>query len=314
MEFVEFKDGYERGQALGSTDISAIIGVNPFQGAWDSYSKLVEGSVTQMNEAMKRGVFMEQGILDWYGDGRSGNVEGIDTISFDYRGAKFRDTPDGVLIGDETVVLEAKCVSPRAFKKWRHGPPEYYLAQCQYHLGVCINVLGFTEDTRCDLIAFDGHQLHVYPVQYNKELFFDMLNQCVQFWHNHVVPKIQPEIDGSDACSIHIKEIEHSTTAMLTAEESSDDLARQLSGVRKQLDELKQRERIIVNALCETIGGSDGIQGLDWTATWKPTRARTKTDWEAVAKSLGAGEELIRKHSRQGKSTRRFYFRTNFNE
>lgn len=313
QELIRSNTGFERGEAIGSTAVSALNGVNPFQGKWDIYEALVNGVTVEFTSPMKRGLFMEEGILGWYCDDREGERHEIETISFTYRGVKFRDTPDGLLVKPDGthVILEAKSVSPRAYKKWQYGAPDYYLAQCQYHLGVAINVLGYDRDTTyCELIAFDGGELTTYPVQYDEELFFDLLNNCVDFWDNHVLTKTPPPVDSTDGCSQALAKIEPVGDTILQADEEQLADALRLGDIRQEIKELQDEEKELKNKLCEAIGVNDGIEGTGFKATWRRSKGRERTDWKKVALGAGASEELIRRYTATAQWARVFRFST----
>ena len=70
---------------------------------------------------------------------------------------------------------------------------------------------------------------------------------------------------------------------------------------------LLEETEAITDALKVRIGPLSGL-AIDGkpVITWKAPKASTETDWQAVAAELGAPAEVIAKHTRAEKKSRRF--------
>ena len=67
-------------QGIGGSEISAIVGLNPYATALDVWRSKVEGYEQPVNEHMKRGIFLEAGIANWYADRTGATLREIGTV------------------------------------------------------------------------------------------------------------------------------------------------------------------------------------------------------------------------------------------
>jgi putative phage-type endonuclease len=193
---------FDRAQGIGGSDVAAILGLSPWRSAWDVWAeKTGDPSFTPQEEsaAMRFGNLMEKVLADVYEQdhpGRKirqmGGAHG-DPI-WHSNGINYAHI-DGTISGDEEGVWEGK--TARNDRDWRVSideiaVPEYYKAQAHSYLAV-------TGEPWCDVTVFfrDTATFAHCRIESDPAMEAGIIAASEGFWHDHVVPRIPPEIDGS---------------------------------------------------------------------------------------------------------------------
>lgn len=95
---------------------------------------------------------------------------------------------DGKLTTDR--ILECKTANQYLAKLWgdeqSEQVPDYYLTQVQWYMGI-------TGASLCGLgVLIGGQKFRTYEIQFDVELFEMLIEQCSQFWHEHVLSDVPP--------------------------------------------------------------------------------------------------------------------------
>lgn len=95
---------------------------------------------------------------------------------------------DGKLTTDR--ILECKTANQYLAKLWgdeqSESVPDYYLTQCQWYMGV-------TGASLCGLgVLIGGQKFRSYQIAFDAELFEMLIEQCSQFWIEHVQADMPP--------------------------------------------------------------------------------------------------------------------------
>lgn len=302
----------ERTKGIGGSDISAIVGMNPYRGAMDVWlDKTGRSEPIPDNDDMKRGRLLEPVIGQLYAD-RFGRVvipQGNE-LRVDPDNPIFRGTADFLVEGEKRGV-EAK--APRKRQLPRYGPeesgkfPEEHLCQCLWYLGVYR--LDFW-----DLAAWIGAEdLRVYEIARNQPLIDSLRERAERFWTDCVMADKPPEIDSSPAWAAYLADM-YPTGAgeWIQATEEAAQIALDLRGVLLQADEIDARKAFLENKLRALIGEAKGVYGAGWKVPWISRAGRKSTKWEAVlstlAKEFGIPasrlEELVQENTEIGKPSR----------
>ena len=127
LEWLQTRHKHDGKTIVGASEVSAIMGVNPYKNIVDlAIEKLQPPQVRDKNEAMKRGIFLEQGLLD-YASAEIGSL--IVTPAEMYLNGRIISTLDGVT-NDSTRLFEAKTTTG-----WVQGdeclPEWFWQAQAQ---------------------------------------------------------------------------------------------------------------------------------------------------------------------------------------
>jgi putative phage-type endonuclease len=177
---------YERATGIGGTDISAIIGVNPWRSPVDVWAeKTGRGVPAPDNPAMRAGRLLEPVIAQMYSEDTGLTVtRGLPEIR-----------KEGVLIGhlDGLVaaagrVWEAK--TARTGDGWgapgTDDVPLHYAAQVQWYCGL-------SELPAADVaVLIGGSDFRIYHLRADAALFAEMRDAALRFWRDHVQADAPP--------------------------------------------------------------------------------------------------------------------------
>lgn len=173
--------------------------------------------------------------------------------------------------------------------------PKHYYTQVQWQLEVC-------QVEEADVAAlFFGRDLRVFHLKRDPELGEMLLGAAENFWTGNVLPRVAPPLDGSDAADEYLRVTfpRSLSDALEPASAQSIGWAEQYLAADAEIKAATARKREAQQLLEFTIGSSEGIRGPGFKATWKVT-ASNGTDWEALARSLGATPTQIALHNRPG--------------
>lgn len=197
----------ERKKGVGGTDISAILGLNPWRSAVDVWADKTGRALPYTDSPlMKAGRMLEPAILNWYEEETGERVT--------------RNLPqlvkDDVLIGHADGLVEriGKVIDAKnsgSFKGYGRGDnsvPIHYFAQLQWYMGLA-------DLPTADLaVLFNGNDLRIFPVQFDADLFESMRAAALMFWDRHVVPDVPPKPEtGDDGLRIWPKSVKRGIEA-----------------------------------------------------------------------------------------------------
>jgi putative phage-type endonuclease len=289
-EEIELEDEFlaNRRKGIGSSDVAAIVGMNPWKTAFDVWVEK-RGLVEQQpaSVSMKVGRAVERAIAEEYQSvtGRlvrwQGDVQQVDPAE-DWR----RCHPDGLLMYEDGG-LECKHVGARQVS--RYGPsgtdilPEEHVIQCVWMMSI-------TKRQFWDLTAWLGpRDLRIYTILRDVELEENLVDRCRRFWTENVLGNVAPDVSPEQADAEFFKKrfpIAMGGIRPATPEEEA--LAFHLEAARRAFAEVKGTRELVENEMKLSIGEAEGIQGPGFRVTWKNDRPKVKVDWPAVARELSA--------------------------
>lgn len=272
------------------------------------------------NLAMRKGIVLEDLAADLYAERRNVPLSGDGSGTLRHRDLPYvlatidriamREVSNSAAITHVADrVVEIKCPTIRTREDW--GPdgsdefPLKYRIQCTIQMAV-------TGLRACDLVALiEGEDdIRVHPVAWDEELAALIIGRLRDFWHGYVLTREPPPADATHASAEllakryprnrgEMREPNLETIVSLSTGEAfagDEALVAELRGVRAQMKQLEERERLLVNLAKERTGDLDGVEGC-WT--WKaPKSGNGTTAWKAVAQELGASRELVAKHTK----------------
>jgi putative phage-type endonuclease len=181
-----------RHKHLGSTDIAAILGVDPRRNAYDVWlDKTGKIEDSPENEAMFAGNMFEEGVLG-FAEGQLGKL-----VRNQYRSAKDINLPIGAHIDAIQVETGAPVEAKTA---GLYGPlvepwgepgtdevPDRVIVQSQVHM-ICTSAIV------CHVAAFiGGRGFQLYEVPQDADLQAIIGDRAIAFWDKHVKADIPPE-------------------------------------------------------------------------------------------------------------------------
>lgn len=151
LEWLQLRHKHEGRTIVGASEVSCIMCVNPYKNIIDlAIEKLQPPMVREQNQAMKRGTFLEQGLLD-YASAELGTT--IVTPADMYLNGRIISTLDGVSNNPATV-YEVKTTTA-----WVSGddclPEWFWQAQAQMHCTDTQMVTFIVLDRQLRITIFD---------------------------------------------------------------------------------------------------------------------------------------------------------------
>lgn len=288
----------QRRLGIGASDIAAVAGLNPFKKAVQVWAEKTgfdvaadeEGEPGERDEdadaaeetmSQSLGHYAEPAMLAWYRD-RVGPVRAAGDVTRAHPEIPWAlATPDGIATPKRGV--ECKLVGFRTSRYW--GPsgtdeiPDYYRPQVEWQALVC----DFEE---VDVVALIGSEMRHYRIARDRELGDMLLKIGADFMERHVIPRVPPPLDGTQAARaiLHNRFPRHRPETMREWEPIPLTLASDLAIVKREIKGLEAKEEMLSQLLKERIGDSEGF-GLSKKGprvSWK-TDANGKISWKEVS-------------------------------
>lgn len=298
----------ERRKHITGTDVAAILGLSPWASPIDVWlDKTGRAEPKQENEAMRRGLQMQEVILDIYEETTGNEIGHCDpfelVVSKD--NSLLAASLDAVVV-DGGYPVDAKNVR---YKRDGWGDagtdvvPDPILLQMVLQMSA-------TDTNQGDVAAlFGGQEFIPYTIQQDQALLHQIIEQSERWWRDYVVADRMPPVDGSQSCREWINRTRQLNEAMLPSDCELDAAACELSHVRGIIEHWQGRETGLENRIKQAVGESVGITGPNWKVTWKGAKDSQTTEWKAIAYALKADQELIDKYTITKPGSRRFLFK-----
>lgn len=181
-----------RKQHIGSSDMAAIMGLDPFRTAYDVWISKTGRLKKNGNstKAMERGNFLETAILNWFE-----STTGKKIIRNQYRSAKNEGIPFGTntdaIVRDEGAPVEGKSVGNYSQEVWGEPDtdemPDRVIVQSFVHM-ICMDA------PICYVPVYLPYRdFQLFHVDYRPDLATVIIAAGLNFWENHVLKDIPPE-------------------------------------------------------------------------------------------------------------------------
>ena len=301
-----------RKTGVTGSEVAALLGLSKYISPIDVYTSKVEpqaGGDFGSWRAMV-GTVLEQHIANWYANMFGKRIDFPGTLVHP-NNPRIIATPDGIVRNEglgPDMILEIKVPGIRT--SWHWGEPgsdeipDYYYPQVIWELAV-------TGLQTAHVVAELGNaQPDIFTVQFDADLFGEMETIVNEFWRDHVIPRVPPEPDGSNAYGDFLKRTlaQKQKAALITPTPEIDRVAREVYALRDESSRIKQEIEVREQAIKAFIGEELGIEGGFGRVTWKAPNDGSKIDWQAVAKALGAEQALIDQHTAVVKNSRRMHY------
>jgi putative phage-type endonuclease len=184
----------ERGTYLGSHQIAALVGANPYSSPADVYAEIALGAPrAKQNAAMTRGLIIEHGLIH-HASERLGLID-RDAYYVDDETPYLGGSIDGITADGQTIVEVTTC-NESTREAW--GPSEVgspsplKQVQAQYFLGL-------TGARACEVLCLDisNSELLRYVIEPDPAQIATLFATARAFWTQHIEPRVPPlAIDG----------------------------------------------------------------------------------------------------------------------
>jgi len=280
-------------KAIGGSDIAAILGLSRWKSAHSLYLHLIgELPPQEDNNAMERGRKLEPVIanifaanheefwLEEYGivedAGYPFLIGSPDRVICDYSS---NDISPGATISG----LEIKTADISKANEWGDEDtdeiPVEYLVQCQWYAGL-LSVpdwhlaVGFVKPNSKKIVAY-----REYYIESNQERFEAMKQRAIDFWNNHVVPKVAPDVTEADAETVRYyrtKYPQHMPDKWAYSDAEIDRLTEEYVLAAKNLTVSDMQVKTMKIKLIAAIGENEGLKTASGDFTYRTTKPTEK--------------------------------------
>jgi predicted phage-related endonuclease len=230
----------QKKHSIGGTESSALWGVNPYMTASKLFHNKKEESSQEETLSMARGSYLEPLVIREY---ERHNQDSMVYIPGDYQLiGKFFDklerlfvhpeydfitmTPDGLVVaGDSLQILEIKTAVGFGTAKWDLGIPALYMIQIQKYMGIVKDLFkslfDFNVKIGCDLAVMLDDKYDCFSVDFNEDLYNNIIVKDIDFYNNHLMKNIPPNPSNEEDA----RHLYYQHTAGKTIQATSDVVA-----------------------------------------------------------------------------------------
>ena len=291
---------------IGGTQISRIFGLSRWGGPMDAYLSLtgiVEDEVT--SDAAYWGKEAQPAILKRYIK-ETGTHMVICDQTYQHPEYDFITfTPDclvsptfsGIEWPKSPHIVELKETTIRE----NYGAPgtdavsDETALQCQLYMGCC-------GAKTCDVAVHflrPKHEFAIFPLTFNQKIFDNIIEKAREFWTQHVVPQVPPELDASDASTTLLRHIYPDNRGeVLPAPDDAYDWRTTLTVANQMIKDYEEQKKLAQHHLEALVGDADSLLFLDGARfDWKRQKGRVVVDWEGLARSFEPAPSQISEYT-----------------
>ena len=275
---------------IGSSDAGAVCGLDPHNSPLKPFFRLIGEPISQEeNDAMLLGTLLEDDVAEVF-ERKTGFPTKRRNAMLGHPEHTFMAANLDRLTKDDTgrwVPLEIKTANGWKADAWTDGAvPEHYQLQVQHQLAVTDADHGWI----CVLIG--GQVPRWSRIDRDDALIANLIDLEADFWYNHVLTRIPPQVDGREATTEVLKRLYPEATAghsvILDAE--AVEQIRRKQALADQIDQLTQDYEAIRNAFRVKLADAEAgyVPGLPRpVVTWKSS-TRNHFDEKAFAAAYPA--------------------------
>lgn len=290
-----------RATGVGASDVSAILGVNPWAGPFDVWAaKTGRAAPIEESRIMRLGHVLEPAIREFYESETSLTVRHYDTLILQHPEDDWlRYSPDGLVV-EVPRLFEAK--SARRENEWRGSVSSHAEAQVVAGQAV-IGPTAMSADVAF-LPAGDPDRLQIFPVEYQQAACDYVRERVARFWHDYVLADVPPPPDYRSLDSVldFVGPSDENTLTVVAGHEETRTLGL-LDTYRTARDEEKAAARRKDSAKAELLMlAGDGAEVVDEEGatlyTYKSQTTRRVTNDALIAAGLNPDDYKAASESR----------------
>ena len=247
-----------RAKGIGGSEIAAILGKSSWSSPYDIYIKKVPQFANEdaapQSEAARWGNVLEDSILKEWAH-RTGRIyihlpvslQSDDNPIFIANVDGFELAEDGTVVG----ILECKTTSTYNKEAWESGEiPVYYLYQIQWYM----MITGLP--TACIMCLVGGQKFYYYDIPALEAVAEEERKGAVDFWENHVIPQIAPELTDVDADRLAEAKVEEKEVSEPVITEDGDTILNleNYIAIREQISALEKLKKVCYAKILEKLG------------------------------------------------------------
>lgn len=254
-----------RRKGIGGSDAAAVAGLSPWKSpvaVWLEKTGQVEPE--ELGEAAYWGTVLEDIVAQEFTKRTGFKVRRRNAILQHHEYPWMIANVDRMLVGSSEG-LECKTTSAYNAKEWDGDEvPAQYLIQVQHYMTV-------TGAKAWWLAVLIGGQRFVHKrIERDDELIQQLIEIERDFWENHVVPCVPPEMDGSPASTELLKRMyPEGKPAAIDLPSDAGELIETLDFLNEELKALEERKAECENRLKAMLGENEAGRFGERLVTWK---------------------------------------------
>ncbi|MFA8439331.1 YqaJ viral recombinase family protein [Pueribacillus sp. YX66] len=240
-----------RQKGIGGSDASVILGFNPWKSAFQLYVEKTGGLIEEIdNDAIYWGNVLEDVVADEFTRRTGKRVRRRNQI-FRHKDHDFMlANIDRDVVG-EKALLECKTTNAFNYDAWTDDNiPPAYICQLQHYMAVL-------DYEKAYIAVLIGGQKFVWKeIERDDEFIELMIEHEKDFWENHVLAGVPPEVDGSDSASELLKQMypeDNGETIMLPSDDA-ETLIEAIESIKAEVREKQALQKEYENKLKLMIG------------------------------------------------------------
>ena len=248
---------------LGGTDVSAILGINPWRSGWDVWlDKTGQGEPFEGNEATEFGNIAEDMVIRW--GARQLNAAVVRVLPQVHRKHPvIRGSADSLLAMEAggMVGLEAKTTKDEP-DGWE--PTLIYKFQCRVYMAVYDHDVWW-------LAAFHKHHAKFTLHRIDRDLAIEeaMIEKMLAWWQTHIVEGKPPVSDGSKAEHTYLRDThQQARPGFVQASDEMEKILHRYADLSKAKKRIDAEQKQLGAQIKRAIGDAGGIIGSAGKMNW----------------------------------------------
>jgi len=259
----------ERKKGIGGSDAASLLGLNKWKSPIRLYmEKIGEIESDKAGEAAYWGTKLENVVSKEFTKRTGKRAFNVNKIlihpEYDWMIANI----DRRIVG-ENAILECKTTSAYNKEKWiGEEIPQEYIIQVMHYMAV-------TNTEKAYFACLIGGQKFVWKeIERDEELITMLIEQEKDFWENHVMKGIPPEMDGSDDAGNLILKMfpDGYDPEVVELNQEADDLLYQLSGLKDAIKTLDTQKKECENKVKVMVGEHAKAMTDHFMINWSTTK------------------------------------------
>lgn len=298
-----------RKSGIGGSDAAAILGISPWTTPVTVWlDKTGRSASTEPNHAMRIGTELEDLVARLYCENSGRSLQRFNTML--RKGHLLGNIdrlviPEGEKIASHMGVIRTDTLleCKTASRDWEDGVPLYYQTQVQHYMGLAPEVQH--ADVAC--LFLNRKTFEMYRVERDDEVITMMSEKLNAWWEEYVVNDKMPAPTNEADCRLLWARSNPGKT--ITASKEIEEKLKQYNKLKADEKSAKEAAETYKNDICAFLENNEVLLGIDGKPilTWKsPSKEKSDTDWEALARTLGATDEQIAKFTTFSIGGRRF--------
>lgn len=280
---------------LGGTDMAALAGVSrwstPLSVFEEKRPDLAAQKERQENATMRLGNLLEPVVADLFtaetGIKLRRRSRPVRCRDHSWEGGHLDRIAD-----DAGWVYEGKWAMSKRDWDSESGPvvPKDYMVQVQWYLHV-------TGSPYAHLGVLLGYgEFRRYRIDRDEDLIGTLVAIGDAFWHDHVIPGIPPEVDGSEDWARRIRKMHpQDDGSEVVATAYQQNLLEALRYQRERLAEAQLEVDTTEQKIQESMAEATRLVAPQAVVSWKTNKPTVRVDWKAIGATLPP--ELIEAHT-----------------